>query len=546
MARQTFRLNLSSSEFPFLSGQYGRSIVFPQQDMHYIRPNAFTGTEADKNIGIPQMIFCENVMPTANGYQSISYLFPIQGTIHVDFDQAFYLRDASENSTLFVPGVNGTSCQRYTYDQVANVWSASNKVVPSGAKCTVANLKSRTFVKSAFHTELWEWTGAWSNAAVPALVLANIQGVVAANSYLVAYDYNTIYWSSTLDPLDFLPSLVTGAGSQRILAAKGRIIVCYPIEDGFIVHTTKNAVIAKYSGNARFPWTFKEIKNSQGLANQEHATPEGDGLNQYVWTTSGLMTYGPIRGDQIFPALSEFLGERRIELYNAATKAIDVLDLVDSPVVKIDYIGARYLCISYGQALPMTHCVIFDAALKRWGKCRINHVDVFAFNGNAGTAGASTALTWAQLPGSWAQQNNTWFEYGAIISGGAASLNIPYRILGFLGADGSIKVASFDWSDTTDVAVMHIGRLQFLRNNLWTLHEIDAEVVNTEPQTKMAILTSLDGANPLPAVYPYRMPSIGKQQSWRAKVTGINHTLRFEGNFNLNSIVARGTIDGTR
>src|SRR5258706_2975935 len=162
MAQQIFRLNLRSADFPFLSGLYGRTIVYPQQDMHYIRPNAFSGVDADSNIGIPQMMFCENVMPTTYGYESIDYALTIQGLGGATlFDQAFYLRDASENRTLFVPGIsNGTTAKRYTYDAATNTWNNSDKTVPAGAKVTVANLKARTFIHAEFDDEFWEWTGA--------------------------------------------------------------------------------------------------------------------------------------------------------------------------------------------------------------------------------------------------------------------------------------------------------------------------------------------------------------------------------------------------
>src|SRR5690349_6013899 len=99
--------------------------------MNYIRPNAFSGAEADKNIGIPQLIYAENVMPTAYGYQSVGFTTPILNTGNLDFDQAFYLRDVTENRTLFVPGVTGTTAKRYTYNTSTQIWSSSAKTIPS-------------------------------------------------------------------------------------------------------------------------------------------------------------------------------------------------------------------------------------------------------------------------------------------------------------------------------------------------------------------------------------------------------------------------------
>lgn len=551
MARQTFRLNLGSAEFPFLSSTYGRSIVYPQQDMHYIRPNAFSGSEADKNIGIPQLIFCENVMPTSYGWRSIDYIVSIQNTGVADFDQAFYVRDAGEARTLFVPGISSTTCKRYTYDASANLWSSSAKTVPAGSKCTVASLKSRTFVHVEFDDEFWEWNAGWSNVTLTALTPANIKGLVAAVSYLIAYDYNTIYWSSTTDPTDFTPSLTTGAGSQRVLEVKGRIVVCYPTANGFVIYTTSNVVLAKYSGNTRFPWVYKEIQNSAGIEDQEQATPQGNGQNLYVNSTNGMMLMSPLKAEQEFPTLNEFFAARQIEQYNTATKNIDLVQLVNKPLTKIEFVANRWLVISYGK-VSLTHALIYDAALKRWGKLRIDHIDCFEFFGNAGTSGSTIALTWAQVAGTWVQQVNTWAQYGSIISGGSASLTIPYRSLGFLRADGQVKVVNFERAVVSDSAILVIGRIQFLRDKLWEIHEVEAESMEvsdaTQPQTKMCIWTSFDGLNYPSKIYPYRVPRAAgtKTQKWNSRITGINHALAFEGNFDLNSVIARGKIAGSR
>lgn len=547
MARQTFRLNLGSAEFPLLNYLYGRSIVFPQQDMHYILPNAFSGSEADKNIGIPQLMFCENVMPASYGYQSIAYSVALQGAAGAsDFDQAFYLRDAAENRVLFVPGVTGTTAKRYTYDATANVWNFSSVAIPSGAKCTVAHIKSRTFVKFEFDDEFFEWTGLWAVVAVPALTATNIKGITAANAYLIAYDRNTVYWSSTLDPVDFIPSLVTGAGSQRILSTRGSIVVCYPTDDGFIIYTTVNTIVARFSGNIRFPWTFKEIKNSAGIDNnQEHAAPQGDGNNIYVYTTNGLMTYGMNKAQQEFPAVNEFFGCREMEVWNAVTKEIDAVTLADKFLIKIEFVANRWLVISYG-ATSFTHALVYDSALKRWGKLRIDHVDCFEFFGNPGTVGSVTALTWLQLPGTWTQQNNTWAEYGGIISGGAASLTVPYRSLAFLQASGQVRTVDFTFANTTDDAVLIIGRLQFMRNNQWTVHEIEAEQMGPEVTNKLQLWSSPDGLNYPSKIYPYQVVRTGRAQKWNTRVSAVTHALVFTGNFNLNTVIARGTIGGKR
>jgi hypothetical protein len=511
--------------------------------MHYIRPNAFSGAEADKNIGIPQVVFCENVMPTSFGYQSIDLIFPILGSAATDFDNAFYLRNSTDVRTLFVPA--GGKC--YIYDTANNEWDALNKIVPANAICSVANVKGRTFVHFAGDNEFFEWDGAALNAVtLTGLTPANILGLTSSNGYLIAWDADTIYHSSTLDPADFTPSLSTGAGSTKILGLKGRIIYCYQITDGFLIHSTVNAVYAFYSNNIRFPWVFKEILGASGIKDFRQVAAESQGNKIYVYSNDGMMEYDRVKAVQIFPALSEFLNCRKIETYNRDTKQIDVTDLVDIPFTKIAFVGNRWLVISYGQTATLSHALIYDSALKRWGKVRVDHVDCFEFFGNPGIVSGSTAVPWVGLVGSWAAQNNAWSAYGQIFSGGLSQTTTPYKTLAFLGADGKVTVVDFAHGNTGDVAIMMLGRIQYIRTRLTTLLDVTMEGMGQESQSKLAVMTSLDGTNISKEAYPMKVNGQGMLNKWQMRITGVNHTLRFEGNFQATTIHARTMMHGSR
>lgn len=550
MATSKVRCNLLAADFPLLSGLYGKSVVVAQNDMHYVRPNAFTGSEADKNIGIPQNIFCENVLPSSYGLQSIAFDAAVVGGVvaQTDFDQAFYLRDVSEARTLFVPGISGTNCKRYTYDQATKTWVNSTKTVPAGSKCTVSSLKKRTFVHVEFDDEFWEWNAAWSNIVFTGLTAANIKGILASSGYNICYDYDTIYWSSVTDPVDFVPSLATGAGSEKPLDVKGRIVVCYPTDSGFLIHTTSNVVSVRYSGNIRFPWVYKEIKNSSGISDQEQTTPDGEAATLYTFSNDGLMQISTTKADQVFPAISEFLACRLIESWNAVTKTIDKITLTDRPVTKVDFIGNRWLVISYG-AVALTHALVYDSALKRWGKVRVDHVDAFEFQGNPGTPGSTASLAWANLAGAWVSQNVAWASYGLVISGGTASFTFPYKSLAFLQANGTVQVANFDYMDTRGLGVLYLGRVQFVRNHLTELLEIEAEGMKDEAQNALAVITTFPTERMVaPTVtYVYRMPKLSGSEftKWQTWLTGVNHTLRFEGNFRLATVEVRGKDGGS-
>lgn len=75
-----------------------------------------------------------------------------------------------------------------------------------------------------------------------------------------------IAWSSLIDPTDFTPSLVTGAGGGAVQGAKGDIVCCVSHTIGLVIYTNQNAVAAPTSGNARYPFNFRELVASGGIA----------------------------------------------------------------------------------------------------------------------------------------------------------------------------------------------------------------------------------------------------------------------------------------
>lgn len=543
MSRQTYRANLSASEFPLLMDLRGRTISVPTQgDTHYIRPNGFSGLEADKDIGIPQIIFCENVVPFSAGFQSVDYTVPIQPIAANDFDQMFYLRDVNENRTMFVPA--GGKC--YIYNTSTNLWVSVPKTVPAGSICSVANVKQRTFVHFSGNANFYEWTlGALSNVTLAGLTPANIRGLTSANSYLVAWDYDTVYWSSTITPTDFVPSLATGAGSQKVLALKGRIVYCKQTEEGFVIYTTTSAIYARYSGNIRFPWVFAEIKGASGIGFPDDACDDSDGTSIYVNTNDGLMSFDRIKANDVFPTVSEFLACGMLEQYNYSTKTVDVVTYVGRPKTKISFIASRWLVISYGTTAIMSHALIYDTSLKRWGKLRINHVDCFEYFGDTSNS-SGDAVAWVNLVGAWQQQPKAWAAYGTVQSGGVASSTTPYKSIGFLGADGKISVVDFQFTTTSDVGILYLGRFQFVRARLATLIDVEAEGQDDGINSKLAILTSYDGKNVDKTTYPLKTKAKNGLSKWQMRLTGVNHVLRFEGNFQLNTVQLRTLLNGER
>jgi hypothetical protein len=412
---------------------------------------------------------------------------------------------------------------------------------------SIANIKKRQFVCYAGHTDFLEWNGSALNPVVlNGLDPTKIRGLVAANTYLIAYDLKTIYWSSTVDPTDFIPSLQTGAGSSDVLALKGEIVCCTPIADGFLIYTTGNVVAAFYSGNIRFPWTFKEITGGPGVDSFEKVVFGTNSYIQYVWALTGLVEIDRNNAKPAFPEVSEFLACRRLEYFDYQKKEIVQVDLSDSPLVKVALVAQRWLVLSYGDT-ELKFALVYDSALRRWGKLAITHVDCFEYIGRPATETTdSSAARYNQVVGSYQVQTSTYAEFGGLTVVTPAGANqVPYKSLGFLKKTGEVQVVNFDLSGKAD-SVIYLGKFQLVRARFLSLHDIWAE--ECEDDTDLDILSTLDGRNFLPPAVPF-FDEDGSDKTlkhWLCSLDGMNHTLRFQGTFKLASYEMSFSVGGYR
>lgn len=516
----------------------------------------------DRNIGIPQALFLENVMPMTNGVQSVGFATTISHGPAVDFDRAFYLRDATEKRTLFIPA-NG---KNYLYDSFNNIWRSQPEDVTFGANCTVVNIKSRQFICYAGNSTFFEWDGsALQPILFDGLDATKIMGLVAANTYLIAWTDREIAWSALDEPTSFIPSLATGAGGSAVLALKGNIVCCTPISDGFMIYTSANVIAVSYTGNANFPWVFKEIAGGAGIDDCEKVTNDENGIHQYAFTVTGMMGIDRNQAAPLWPELSEFISGRRYELFNRTTKKIIEIDTNDRLLTKINFIAERFLVISYGDN-AFTHALVFDAALKRWGKLLIDHVDCFEwidqpvnielgagirykdikgryqdqqfFYSAYGHVSFGQPVAYINLLGSYEDQISTYEGYGGLSAPGIfiSQGQEPYKSLGFLQKEGTVKIVNFDLPSDDVLGVLFLGKYQLSRNRFTEIYE--AWLENADPTMSLYLIPSLDGFNQGEPILCKRdtATSHGRLQKFYAFNSAMNFILLLVGKFQLSSL----------
>lgn len=515
MADLVYRGNLKSTSFPFLSELFGRSIIVKGQDQNYIGGLA-TKESLDSSVGVPQIYYCHNVVPIDNGYKSVGY---------IDYSTTAYPSTAGFNSVHTIRTGSGDSALLST-DSVGNVYvmekGSSTWAIPTGApapasivgkRVTTAFVSGVTYIYfSTVGCYTYDWgTNAFSSVALAGLVAADILGVVGNVGYLIAYSVDAVAWSSTVDPTDFVPSLITGAGGGNVEGVRGEIVTAEEVYGGILIFAQNNCVAAVYSNNVRYPYTFSPVTGAGGLTDASYTAHETGSSALYAYTTSGLQQITLKSAVVVFPEVTDFLSGSLLEDYNETFNELELIDAAGAELRKlITLVGDRYLIISYGVS-ELTHALYYDTAYKQFGRLKTTHTDCFEFTSyNAGT------------------------------------VEVPKRSIAFIDSGGGIKVLNSDIVADNSSGVLLLGKFQFIRTRLLTMQQVELENVNQGDTFNLYLLPSFDGKTLEAAVTGYPLASSGKTRRYGFHKTGLNHTIAWVGAFAAVSFVLTMTVHGAR
>jgi hypothetical protein len=515
MADLVYRGNLKTSSFPFLSELFGRSIIVKGPDQNYVGGLA-AKESLDSSVGVPQIYYCHNVVPIDNGYKSVSYIEYTAAAYPstAGFQQPLVIRDGSGNSAQLAVDLVGNV---YVMERGTNTWQiptgAPSAALISGKRVTATLVSGVTYIYFAnVGCYTYDWgTNAFTSVTLTGLTAADVIGVVGNSGYLLAYSIDAFAWSSTIDPTDFTPSLVTGAGGGNVEGARGKIVTAEEVYGGIIVFCEENAVAAIYSGNSRYPYNFTAITGAGGLTNPFHTAQDTGSGSVYAYTTSGLQLMNLKQAQPVFPECTDFLSGSLLEDYNELTNELELIDASGQELLKrLALIADRYLIISYGTD-ELTHAIYYDTAYKQFGRLRIDHTDCFEF-----------------------------------VAYATNSVEVPKRSIAFLGKGGSIHILNSDIIAADSNGVMLLGKFQYVRTRLLTMQQIEFENVNPGDTFNLYLLPSFDGKTLESAVAGYPLQSSGKTRRYGFRSTGLNHTIAAVGAFTAVSFVLTMTVHGAR
>jgi len=511
MADYTYRANLSAKDIPVDPLLFGRSVVIKDRDNNYA-PNLASKADSDKDIGIPQVLYISNCLPTDYGYYSIGLFgsletcpgtpyiaFPIRSAtetallVHTTEGHLYRLKKDSESSEVPQFVYVGTYAGKITYAHVAGI----TYIYVSGLGCYKYDFTTKTLV----------------SVTLAGLTPSAILGVTATGGYLLAWSADAIAWSSLVNPEDFVPSLDTGAGGGSVEGAKGAITVCVANSYGVYIFTENNCIYALLSNNARFPFNFKEIVGSSGLDSIQAVSYEGNQNAAYAFTNAGFQQITNNGAKVIWTDLYECGANSPVWNENTV--------LTNSPIqgvngtvqgAKIVCVASKYLCVSILKKGTdyYNQCWVYDISLDRWGRIVKDHREIFEDE----------------------------------------SFNI-----GIITTDNRYLFVENPFYETThdrepDVGYIAMGKYQHSRQRHLVLLAIEPEnlypldIYGTYPS--VYVLSSLDGKSGS-FVQCYRDDAISASYArYLIRSTGVNHTVLIKGHFYLNSLVLTYCPGGNR
>lgn len=534
MSQIKFKADITAAEFPMLYDWSARTVTQPQFG---------DGVRTDPVI-TPQILYCEDVLPTQQGYKSVSYkqLIGAASPANINFSNIFTVSDPAQNKALI-----GVTLDSHIYILTAALptWVDVTPVGWAGGDAVTTGNANGTYYlylanKGCYAVNI---TGvALVATTLTGITAANILGMSSAVDYLLLWDTNgTVYWDGTT-VLDFTPSLITGAGSAIPYDLNGKIITIVPLNNGYAVYSTANIVLASFSNNTQFPWIFRNATNSSGISNYKQVSFGHDLAFHVAITYAGILQVTPQGCTIVTPEVTDFLAAKTYESYDRSTDTIIKTDLAAVLNTRITVLGARWIVVSYG-ITGYTDAIVYDTGLKRWGKLHCNHTCVFeietnmegviaAYNG-AGEVGSTYASASPQT------YNST-----------AVNISLPPnigRIFGILATDGTVSLANLNYASIADTAILVLGKYQSVRDYLLSLIEIAVETIpvgNTGFVLKT--ISSINGRDLLPSVMPTLVEDGTNMQRYGCRVVGKNHLLVFMNSFNLTSVEITATLESRR
>lgn len=562
MPQIAYRANLSTATFPMTVAEGGRTVIVPGPDNNFDRRVDPQG--AQTNAGIPQALYLENVMPTANGYQSIGFIKPtapmtvpagvgncigkvvelkvklialpgpyIIGPVEYIIDVPMYLW----TSGAITGGINGAGIIAIVGAGFSSYLNTFSVAVVRGV-CYLYCSNGEIYTVAATSSNNVTLTNVTASVTPLGFFTAeDIISICSSNNYLLCHNTLTVYWSSTTTPLDFVSSLVSGAGSIDPNSSDDAVIYMKEAYNGFYLYALNNIIYAQYTGNARYPWKFTPVKNSTGvLFYPWNIFGSVDTIGHYVIESNNNIRL--VQSDNSLPIsadISDFLNKTTVQsLFNYTTNTFtetEVLTDISTIYLHLN----RYLFISINGTNKngtidekYTHLIVYDIQLKRAGKIKLDHSFIFTITKAVNFF--SDVVTEESIGFVNKQTNEIRILNFDVYNSKPLSVNATYEEM---------------------QGVLVLGKFQHVRSRFLSLQEIEFEgpqnkSIVTNPNFSCVVFPSLDGRNLNTAFSPYLAYNSGGLIRYNSHTSAQNVSIAAKGAFSLDTLQLKYTIAGNR
>lgn len=528
MAQLVFRVNLQGMFFPLLSELSGRTVIVGDQDHTYqLDLSVPRDGQIPIDRALPQVYYAHNIMPSTYGYQSVGYDVEYSGVDWIGEEPAqVYFKSAEmiqagridgtrpqslNYATYFaLAGVGAKSC--FVLDPARRMWrlvQGAPDTITSSTKVTYATVNGVTYIYfSKIGAYIYDSsTNTLIRRTLKGLQESTLLGLVSSSGYLISYTETAIAWSSVVDVEDFEVSDVSGAGGGNVQEARGAIVGATTTASGILLFTRVNVVAVIFSGNADFPWNFRSIPSSGGVADSSLISNEQiSGYYQY-YSTNGLQRIATNGCSTIFPDVTDFISGRVYEDLDVSTGELTVERLTWDMQKSLAVVADRYLAISYGRDpnSELTHAIVVDVAQQRMGKLRKEHGSIFELR----------ELNVSQV-------------------------ETPRGSLALLQKDGTILTVNFDTAAPAPDTALLLGKYQYVRQRWLELHTVECENIRKGADFSILSLPTQNGKDIVKDLievgYPLEEGEDCREFAFQKSV-GLNVSLLLRGRFNLISLI---------
>lgn len=407
--------------------------------------------------GEPQAYYMDNVLPLSRGYSSVGFTDKVpvvSEDAHIRGSFPIY----GEGGKIALFEYNDTNA--WVFDPSGGIWVELELPTAGLQDVTYGTVREVTYIHLGVGLYRYNFvTQELELVDIPSLPgVGGTLGVCSAGSQLVLWDNTSLYFSSVEDPLDFTPSIDTGAGTTKIQQLRGRIVACISLGKNFIIYSDVNAVSARWTDNLAFPYRFMAIANSAGINTIKHVAINSNTGLHIVWTRSGFQQVTIEEAQYIWPELSDGIIRGLLLRVNPIFN-MPSLVRASNLDVSISFVSNRYIAISVKDLSPEAEDVFYDAyvydtSLQRWGKLSVPHADFVEYvvpevfdpytyddlEEDYSTYGEMTSLGLsyrALVPSNSREAVQTGSNLGIVLPNGEVKTISYWETADFRGTDGS-------------------------------------------------------------------------------------------------------------